>query len=211
MSTAIKICGITSVSDAELAIVCGAAAIGLNFWEGSPRFVDVATARAIVDAVGSRTLVVGVFVDAPLETLRAVKVASGIGCIQLHGAEPPEVLGALLPHAYKALRVRGPEIADEVRRYAGKYVLLDAYSPAEPGGTGKTFDWELAAAVAQERKLTLAGGLTADNVGEAIRRVRPYCVDVASGVECDGARRQKDPAKLRAFVAAVRAADATRS
>lgn len=206
MTTAVKICGITSIADAELAVECGASAIGLNFWSGSPRCIDVATARAIVDAVGARTLVVGVFVDAPLATLLRVKAESGVACLQLHGDEPPELLEPLLPHVYKALRVRGPEIVAEVRRYGGTHVLLDAYSPRAPGGTGRTFDWELASAIARERKLTLAGGLTSDNVGEAIRRVQPYCVDVASGVEHAGsARPTKDAAKIRAFVAAVRA------
>ena len=203
MTTAIKICGITSVADAELAVACGVEAIGLNFWPGSSRHVDAGTARAIVDAVGARTLVVGVFVDASLDAVRAAIGATGIGCAQLHGNESPAMLAALLPHAYKALRVRDANIADEARRFGGNYLLLDAYSPTAPGGTGATFDWALAAHLARERKVTLAGGLHAGNVADAIRRVRPYCVDVASGVE-GGDPRVKDAAKLRAFVDAVR-------
>ena len=203
MTTAIKICGITSVLDAELAVACGVEAIGLNFWPGSARHVDVGTARAIVAAVGARTLVVGVFVDASLDAVRAAIAETGIGCVQLHGDEPPELLAALLPHAYKALRVRDANIAEEARRFGGKYLLLDAYSPAAPGGTGATFDWALVSGLARERKVTLAGGLHAGNVADAIGQVRPYCVDVASGVESRDPRI-KDPAKMRAFVDAVR-------
>lgn len=215
MATAVKICGITSIADAELAVECGASAIGLNFWPGSARCVDVTTARSIVDAVGERILVVGVFVDATLETLRDAKRETGIACLQLHGDEPPELLEPFLPHAYKALRVRGPGIAEEAEKYGGRHILLDAYSSGSPGGTGTTFDWELASLIARRRKLTLAGGLTAENVGQAIERVHPYCVDVASGVEyvrapdAPGSERTprlaKDPARVRAFIAAVRA------
>lgn len=123
---------------------------------------------------------------------------------QLHGAEPPALVEALLPHAYKALSVRGPEVEALSARYPGEHVLLDAFAPGLEGGTGRTFDWSIAAAVARQRRLTLAGGLTPDNVARAIEVVRPWRVDVASGVE--RAPGRKDAALVRAFVAAVREA-----
>ncbi len=180
----------------------GVDAIGLNFWPSSVRRCDEEMARAIVQAVGKRVLIVGVFVDATLSEVERVRDQVGLGCVQLHGAESPEMLARLLPHAYKALRVRGPGVREEAQRFGGKYVLLDAYVPGMPGGTGATFDWALAAELAREREVTLAGGLTPENVAEAVRQVRPFCVDTASGVESGPGI--KDRALVRALVEAVR-------
>ncbi len=179
----VKICGITSVADAEMCVAAGADAIGLNFWSGSVRACDETTARAIALAIGDRALLVGVFVDASQSELTRVKDAVGLGCLQLHGDEPPALVEQFLPHAYKALRVRGDSAVELARSFPGEHILLDAYVAGFPGGTGATFDWRVAKAVGAQRKLTLAGGLTVDNVADAVRDVSPYCVDTASGVE----------------------------
>ena len=200
----VKVCGVTSVSDARMCVEAGVDAVGLNFWAGSARHCDPEVARAIVRELKGQTLFVGVFVDASFEEIDALRTSVGLDCIQLHGDEPPELLTKFLPHAYKALRVRGPDVDAEVARYPGEHVLLDAYVKGMPGGTGAVFDWKLAQRVAQTRKLTLAGGLTPANVRAAVEAVRPYCVDTASGVE--SAPGVKDPAQVRAFVAGARSA-----
>ena len=199
----VKICGVTSVDDAELCVEAGADAIGLNFYVGSPRQVEIETARRVVEAIAKRALAVGVFVDASYAEIAAIKAETGIGCAQLHGREAPELLEALLPHAYKAIRMRDASSLEEARRFGGDHILLDAYVPGIPGGTGEHFDWQLAAELARERQVTLAGGLSPDNVAAAIAAVHPFCVDVASGVEAAPGR--KDPAKVRAFIQAAKA------
>jgi len=203
-SVKIKLCGITSVADAQLCVAAGADAIGLNFHPRSPRVVPVEVARAIAASVKGRALLVGVFVDASFETITHVSREVGLECVQLHGDEPPELLARLLPHAYKAIRVRDHSSIAQARSYGGEHILLDAFVPGEPGGTGRTFAWELATELARERRVTLAGGLVPGNVAAAIAAVRPYAVDVASGVE--RAPGVKDEALVHAFVAAVRQA-----
>jgi phosphoribosylanthranilate isomerase len=202
--THVKICGVMTVPDAVACVEAGASAVGVNFVPGSPRCVDAATARAIARAVGERTLVVGVVADLSVPAMRALVREAELACLQLHGDEPPATVATLLPHAYKAVRIRSRADVERARTYLGEYLLVDAWAPGALGGTGKTFEWSLVAALAQERKLTLAGGLTAENVGEAIRAVRPYCVDVASGVE--SAPGVKDEGRVRAFIEAARAA-----
>jgi phosphoribosylanthranilate isomerase len=200
---AVKICGVTCVEDAELCVDAGADAIGLNFFAGSPRFLQPDAARRIVDSIAGRALTVGVFVDASHEQILDHKARTGIACVQLHGAESPERLSALLPHAYKAVRVRDAASLDIARRYGGQHILLDAYVEGQAGGTGMRFPWDLAAQLARERHVTLAGGLDPTNVAEAVASVQPFCVDVASGVERTPGR--KDPDKVRAFIAAAHA------
>jgi phosphoribosylanthranilate isomerase len=200
----VKVCGVTSVEDALMCIEAGVDAIGLNFWPRSVRRCAEQTARQIADAVAARVLLVGVFVDAQEEEIARLQAGLDLGCVQLHGAEPPALVARFLPHAYKALRVRDAGVLAEVRTFPGEHVLLDAYVPGVPGGTGATFDWSLAAQVARERKLTLAGGLTPRNVADAVRAVQPYCVDTASGVE--SAPGVKDPALVRAFVVGAKSA-----
>jgi phosphoribosylanthranilate isomerase len=202
----IKICGVTSVEDARLCVELGVEAIGLNFISRSPRVVDDETARDIVHAVRGKAMLVGVTADADAERLAQLRDAHDLDCLQLHGDEPPDVLARLLPHAYKAIRVGNDADVSQANRFGGDYILVDAPGSDGLGGTGKTFDWTLVCALAARRKVTLAGGLHAGNVAEAIAVVHPYCVDVASGVEMAGQPRRKDPERLRAFVRAVRAA-----
>jgi phosphoribosylanthranilate isomerase len=202
--THVKVCGVTSVQDVELCVAAGVDAIGLNFAPGSPRCLTLEAAAAIAQAIPAHVLSVGVFVDADLTKLLHYKRVLSLGCLQLHGDEPPELLAQLLPHAYKALRVRGADVHAEAARFAGEHLLLDAYVPGAHGGTGARFDWTLARELASTRKVTLAGGLTPENVAEAIATVQPYCVDVASGVE--SAPGRKDVQRVHAFVRAARAA-----
>ncbi|MET0342705.1 MAG: phosphoribosylanthranilate isomerase [Polyangiales bacterium] len=200
----VKVCGVTSLDDARACVEAGVDAIGLNFWAKSVRRCDERVARAIVDAYGGTTLMVGVFVDESELEIARIRAEVGVACVQLHGDEPPELVQRFLPHAYKALRVQDASVVEHARRFPGEYVLLDAYVKGMPGGTGATFDWKIARSIASERKLTLAGGLTADNVAEAVRAVRPYCVDTASGVE--SAPGVKDADMVRAFVQNARGA-----
>lgn len=200
----VKVCGLTNVGDAMRCADLGVDAIGLNFWAPSPRSTDVPTARAVVEALQQRVQLVGVFVDSSLEQIHEILRETGIAWAQLHGHEPPELVEALLPRAYKAIGVRDGSAVEEARRYPGEHLLLDAAVPGVPGGTGRTFDWAIAAEVARERTLTLAGGLDPDNVAEAIRVVRPSRVDVASGVESMPGR--KDPARVKAFIEAAKGA-----
>lgn len=195
---AVKICGLTTVEDALGCIDAGADAIGLNFWPGSPRCVDIPTARSIARAAAGRTEIVGVFVDFTVAEIRRILHETGIEWAQLHGKEPPALVSALLPRAYKALGVEDESVVALARTYPGEHLLLDASVPGMPGGTGRTFDWDIAAEVARERKLTLAGGLHPGNVADAIRVVRPYRVDVASGVE--KLAGTKDLSLVRAFI-----------
>lgn len=194
----VKICGITEEQDALACVAAGADAIGLNFFPGSPRCVSAEQAKRIVAPVAGKLHVVGVFVDASVEQVTQLRAELGLDCVQFHGNEPPEVLEAFLPHAYRALRVRDEGVLAEAARFGGDHVLLDAYVPGVLGGSGARFDWSIAAALALTRKVTLAGGLTPDNVREAVQAVRPYAVDVASGVESKPGR--KDPERVRLFV-----------
>lgn len=200
----VKICGVRTVEDARLCGDAGADAIGVNFWAGSRRCCAIDVAERIQSKVGAALTVVGVFVDADVETVQAVLARTGIAWAQFHGSEGPDVVRAFQPTAYKALRVSGPHIASEARAFPGERVLLDSAAHRARGGSGEAFDWNLAAPVAAERSVILAGGLNSDNVASAIRCVKPFGVDVASGVE--QAPGVKDRDRVMAFVAAARAA-----
>lgn len=202
--TRIKICGITSVEQALACVDLGADALGVNLVAASPRSVDPATASRIAAAVGSRALVVAVVANLPLEHLRALRAETGVGCLQLHGDEAAEDVAALLPHAYKAVRIGAPSDVAVAESMPGRYVLVDAKVDGLLGGSGHSLDWSLVAALARKRRLALAGGLDSANVARAIDQVKPWCVDVASGVE--STPRVKDMAKVAAFVDAVRRA-----
>lgn len=198
----VKICGLTRVEPAIACVDAGADAIGVNLWSGSARRCAPDEARRIVEAIGDRARVVAVVVDEPLDALLRLREELGLEWIQLHGDEPAPVLEALLPSAMKALRVRGAIDRDVALAVPGDELLIDAHVEGLRGGSGVTADWSVAAAIARERRVWLAGGLTPENVEDAIRWVRPCGVDVASGVE--RAPGDKDLARVRAFIDAVR-------
>jgi phosphoribosylanthranilate isomerase len=200
----VKICGVTSADDAVQCVEAGASAIGVNLVAESPRRVDVSVARAIADAVGKEAIVVAVVRDLSIPEMVALRERVACGCLQLHGSEPPESLLPLLPHAYKAIAIATRADVLTAERYAGEFLLVDAKTDAGSGGMGKVFDWSLVQALARARKVILAGGLTPENVAEAVRMVLPHTVDVASGVEQSGRPRQKDLGRVRAFVAAAK-------
>jgi indole-3-glycerol phosphate synthase/phosphoribosylanthranilate isomerase len=203
---AVKVCGITTVEDGLAVARLGADAVGLVFWPGSPRWVDREKARQISRALPPFVLRVGVFVDAPADLLARTAEEVGLDVLQLHGAEPPADLARLPRRALKAVRVGAGFSPEEALRYEGHAagILLDTRADGVPGGTGQAFDWSVARQVREKASfLGLAGGLTPENVHLAMTSVRPDLVDVSSGVESSPGR--KDPAKVRAFLEAVRA------
>lgn len=209
--THVKVCGVTNVADALGCVERSVDSIGLNFVPSSPRVVSVDTARAISEAVADRALIVGVVADLDVETMLRLRSEARLGCLQLHGDEPPESLVPLLPHAYKAIRVADAADVARADAYPGEYVLVDAKVVGALGGTGVRVDPALVVGLARRRRLTLAGGLRPDNVAQAIAAVHPFAVDVASGVEDPANPRRKDLAAVAAFVRACREAtgDAT--
>jgi phosphoribosylanthranilate isomerase len=206
LATHVKICGVTSAEQALACVEAGASAIGVNFVASSPRRIDVARSREIARVIAGRALLVGVVADLDVDAMRALRKDAALGCLQLHGDEPPEALATLLPHAYKALRVGDARDVERAAHFPGEHILVDAKVAGSLGGTGHTFDWSLVRDLAKARKLTVAGGLTPDNVAAAIAIVHPYCVDVSSGVE-SGVPGMKDLSRARAFIAAVRRTD----
>jgi phosphoribosylanthranilate isomerase len=207
-ATRVKFCGITRPTDAELAAELGAWAIGLIFWSPSPRAVDLERAVEVAASVRRRLQVVGVFVNPTLEEVASVADAVGLTIVQLHGQEGPafcaEVRRRTGCQVIKAARVRSRAEIQGLERYHTDYHLLDSYSPGVPGGTGATFAWELARDHPGSVPLILSGGLTPENVASAIEVVRPFAVDVASGVE--RAPGRKAPELMRRFALAAAAA-----
>lgn len=198
-----KICGITRVEDALAAAQAGADAIGLVFYAKSPRAVGIQQARQIINALPPFISTVGLFVNATRCEIGEVLDAVALDVLQFHGDETPADCEAFGRPWYKALRVGpGIDIATQAAHFAGaNAILLDAYVSGVPGGTGERFDWSLIPG-SLPKPLILAGGLTMDNVAEAIAQVRPYAVDVSGGVEVS--RGIKDAAKVRAFIRQVR-------
>lgn len=178
----VKICGVTRAEDALAAVRLGADALGFNFWPGSKRHLSPAAAAAIVAQLPPHVTTFGVFVNPTRGQLEEALASSGVGVAQLHGDEPPALCVGLPVPVVKAIRVRDGHDLAQLASYEVRAFLLDAAS-AGYGGSGATFDWGLAAAVARELPVLLAGGLTPENVAEAVRTVRPLGVDVASGVE----------------------------
>jgi len=200
--TRVKICGITRAEDAQAAVRHGADAIGLVFYPDSPRAVDLDTARVLAQSLPAFVTVTALFVDPAPEQVRAVLEAVPVDLLQFHGNEPPELCGAFGRRYIKALAMgEGVDPAAAARRYApAAGLLLDAFSEAARGGTGTRFDWARVPADLG-LPLILAGGLTPDNVAAAVRTVRPYAVDVSSGVE--RAKGLKDEDKIKAFMRGV--------
>ena len=203
----IKFCGLTSLDDARLAVAAGAWAIGMVFWEGSPRRCELPEAEQIAAALRRTIEVVGVFHEAPLDEVIAVTEGVGLTMVQLHGSEGPafcrEVQRRCGVKVIKAARVQYAVDVRGLEAFRTDYHLLDSHAVSAPGGTGETWNWDLIASRRSTVPLILAGGLDADNVGAAIAAVKPFAVDVASGTESEPGR--KDPAKLLAFAAAVAA------
>lgn len=197
----VKICGITSIEDALAAVDSGADALGFVFYDRSPRKVAPEAAAEIVAALPPFVTKVGVFVDSPLEMIDEIVSFCKLDSVQLHGQESPEFCRALFPRVVKAFRVNGYGTVDEVGKYRAAAYLLDAYHPAIVGGTGETFDWEIARTIGATRRVILAGGLNAANVRQAIATVKPYGVDVSTGVESSPGK--KDAELVRAFIKAV--------
>ncbi len=193
----VKICGITRVDDALAAVRLGADALGFNFWPRSKRYLPPDRARAIVRRLPAFVTAVGVFVDPTRDEVLRAADQSGIGVAQLHGDEPPDLCASLPLPVLKAIRLAGPQALAQLAAYEVLGFLLDAPTAAY-GGSGTTCDWSLAAAVARELPVVLAGGLGPDNVAEAVRAVRPWAVDVASGVE--SAPGVKDEERMRRFI-----------
>jgi phosphoribosylanthranilate isomerase len=202
----VKVCGITNAEDALVAVEAGADALGFIFYENSPRYVVPAVAANIIAELPPLVTPVGVFVNEGLATVRSIMDTCGLAMAQLHGDEKVSYCRELARPAMKALRLKDRGSLLALAEYQGRGgvrgFVLDTFSELAYGGTGQITDWGLAADVAKSTPILLAGGLTPDNVIEAIRTVRPYGVDVSSGVE--SAPGKKDHAKIRAFVDAVR-------
>ena len=196
--TKVKICGITSLDDALMAVQAGADALGLVFFEKSPRHVEPEQAAAIIAGLPPLVQVVGLFVNAPLDLVNATADRCGLDIIQLHGEESPAYCESVRRRVMKAFRVRGMESLAAMADYRVAGYLLDAYSPNSYGGTGECFDWDCAVAARGRGPIILAGGLDPDNVASAVSRVAPFAVDVSSGVESVPGR--KDPEKVLKFI-----------
>ncbi len=206
--TKIKFCGITTLADGQRAVQAGAWAIGLIFWPGSARRCRPDDAAEIAAALRRRVEVAGVFVNATLDHVTQTADAVELTMLQLHGDEGPAFCAEAARRTgckvIKAARVRSGADIQALASFHTDYHLLDSFVAGRPGGTGETFAWEIARAHRQSVPVILSGGLNPDNVTEAIAAVRPFAVDVASGVEAGPGR--KDPGKLEAFAAAVQAA-----
>jgi phosphoribosylanthranilate isomerase len=202
MRTRVKICGITRVEDAVVAVNAGADAIGLVFYAPSPRFVIIEQAQKIVAAIPPFVSVVGLFVNAPKAEIESVLSRVHLDILQFHGDETPHDCEQINLPYYKAIRVKaGTNLIQCAQQYrTAKALLLDTFSEAAMGGTGQTFDWNLIPANLP-KPVILAGGLNAENVGLAIRQVLPYAVDVSGGVEAG--KGIKDAVKIAAFMQGV--------
>jgi len=203
MSVKVKICGITNEADASAAVEAGADVLGFVFYEDSPRYVPIPDAAKIISALPPLTVRAGVFVNAPEELVLRAIGECGLNLLQFHGDEAPDYCTQFGLMSIKAFRIKDRASVDGMAEYRTDAWLLDAYTADKVGGTGARFNWELALEAKRlGRPIFLAGGLTPENVAEAVRFVQPYAVDVSSGVEA--APGKKDHARVRAFVRAAR-------
>src|SRR6266498_980725 len=206
----IKICGVTNVKDARTCVELGASMIGFNFYPQSSRYIEPKVVRRIIEAIPPGVCAVGVFVDASAEEIRNIAEVAGVRCVQLHGRASVEICSELA-REFRVIRAfsTDPQFRpEEVALFGDCDVLVDAHHPTLRGGTGRTCDW-LAARTTRSfaRSLILSGGLTAENVGQAIAKVAPHAVDVCSGVE--SAPGVKDHQAVEDFITAVRAANSS--
>ncbi|HTV61592.1 MAG TPA: phosphoribosylanthranilate isomerase [Verrucomicrobiae bacterium] len=205
MSTRVKICGITNLADAQAAVEAGADAVGFIFYEKSARNVSAAQAAEISKQLPPYVMRVGVFVNAAEQVILGAIAEAGLTMLQFHGDEPPEFCGRFGLMSMKAFRIRDAGSLEGISAYETDAYLLDGYSRATLGGTGRTFDWDLAMEAQKFGKpIFISGGLTPENVAAAVRKARPFGVDVSSGVEA--APGKKDHGKVRAFIEAVKGA-----
>lgn len=201
----VKICGITNWADAKLAVGAGADALGFNFYPRSPRYIAPGRAKRIVSRLPSRVQAIGVFVNESPAAIEAIARAVNLDGLQLHGEESPESVAQLARRwrVIKAFRVRRGFRSSRLARYReAEAFLLDGFSPRAHGGTGRKFDWRVARRAKRYGRIFLAGGLAAENVAEAMRSIRPYAIDVCSGVEARPGK--KNPARLRALMEQVK-------
>ncbi len=206
MRVRVKICGVRSMEEALCALDCGADALGFNFWPKSPRHIEPEDARAIIDRLPPFISCVGVFVNESREIILETARVAGIRIVQLHGDESPEFCRELDSlKLIKALRVGEGFELNSIARFEVSAVLLDTNMKGSYGGTGRRFDWSVAIEAKRFARIILAGGLNIDNVAEAIREVKPFALDVCSGVEAEPGRKDLD--KLRRFMTEVRRAN----
>jgi phosphoribosylanthranilate isomerase len=205
MSVVVKICGITNVEDGLAAAAAGADALGFIFYEQSPRYVPVEKAATVIRDLPAPIVKVGVFVDADEDTVYRAIRECGLNLLQFHGSESPEYCVQFGLMSMKAFQVRDAQSLTRLTDFKTDAWLLDAYSPNKLGGTGEKFNWDLAIEARKlGRPIFLAGGLTSENVAEAVRQVEPYAVDVSSGVEASPGK--KDYGKVKAFIDAAKGA-----
>lgn len=205
--TRVKICGITEFEDARDAVLLGAAAIGLNFYASSPRYVDPTRAAQIIEKLPPFVTIVGVFVNHPdPQNLEDFALSLGLHAVQLHGNETPDYCSMIQRvKVIKALRVDSNFRVDTLRSHGSGTFLLDACSPDQFGGTGRSFNWDLVFGANAFGSIIIAGGLTPENVAQAVTTLHPFGVDVASGVESKPGK--KDYEKMRRFIEAVQRTD----
>lgn len=200
----IKICGITNLDDALAAADAGADALGFNFYKKSPRCIEPSKAAEIIAQLPPFIIPVGLFVNEREEKIREIQHLTCLQAVQLHGDESPEFCQRFGERVIKAFQIKSKESLKNMAHYHVGAFLLDSYKNGERGGTGETFDWHLAVVAKTFGRIILAGGLTPDNVAEAVKLVQPYAVDVASGVEKE--KGVKDHAKMKKFIVEVRRA-----
>jgi len=198
----IKICGITNMEDARVASDLGADALGFIFYKESKRNVSPETVKDIISELPPFITKVGVFVNSDLDEILSIKEQTGIDIAQLHGDETPEFCGTIPFKIIKVIRIKEKSDIGQVAQYSDQDILFDTYSDKEYGGTGESFNWEILKDLSLSKNIILSGGLNSDNVLDAVKIVRPYAVDISSGVECEPGK--KDHKKIKKFIEAIK-------